>query len=104
MMVNLGRVQQRRRLHIHVAVVMGNQKSQDYLCGRKGCNLGNVGWVHWSCMVSAIQPSDISTTLNHDVCRLANADMICQLKNMALDEVCDTAVKGPLKTINDSLP
>jgi hypothetical protein len=55
-------------------------------------------------MVSAIQPSDVSTTLNHDVCQLANADMICQLNNMALDEVCDTAVEGPLKTINDSLP
>jgi hypothetical protein len=33
MMINLGGVWQKWRLHIHVSVVMGDQKSQDYLCG-----------------------------------------------------------------------
>jgi hypothetical protein len=40
MMINLGGVWQKRSLHIHVSVVMGNQKSQGYLCGRKSINSG----------------------------------------------------------------
>jgi hypothetical protein len=45
MMINLGGVWQKRRLHIHVSVVMGDQKSQEYLCGRKPINSGNAGRV-----------------------------------------------------------
>jgi hypothetical protein len=58
MMINLGRVWQKRRLHIHVSVVMGGQKSQDYLCGRKTINSGNAGRVHCSCMTSGLQASN----------------------------------------------
>jgi hypothetical protein len=103
MMVNLGGIWQRRRLHIHIAAVMGNQKSQHYLCGRKLSSSGNMGWVHHSCMASAIQASNVCTTINNDGCKLANPDVICQLNNMALMEV-NEAAEGPLKTINDSLP
>jgi hypothetical protein len=52
--VNLGGVWQQRRLHIHVcAVSMGDQKSQDHLCGRKLTNNGLGCWslqhhqCHW---------------------------------------------------------
>ncbi len=34
MMINIGGVWQKRRLHIHVSVVIGDQKTQDYLFGR----------------------------------------------------------------------
>ncbi len=34
-MLNLGGIHQKRRLHVHVAVVMGDQKSQDCVCGSK---------------------------------------------------------------------
>jgi hypothetical protein len=67
MMINLGGIWQRRRIHIHVAAVMGDQKSQDYLCGRKSINFGNAGWVHHSCMVLAIQASNVSM-MNHAGC------------------------------------
>jgi hypothetical protein len=40
MMINIGGVWQKRRLHIHVLVIMGDQKSQDYMCGRKSINSG----------------------------------------------------------------
>jgi hypothetical protein len=43
MMINFGGVWQKRRLHIRVSVVMGDQKSQDYLCGRKSINSRNAG-------------------------------------------------------------
>jgi hypothetical protein len=48
MMINLGGVWQKRRLHMHVSVVMGNQKSQDYICGRKSINSENARRVHCS--------------------------------------------------------
>jgi hypothetical protein len=59
MMSNLGGVWQKRRLHIHVSVVMGNQKSQDYLCVRKSINSRNAGRVHRSCMTSGLQASNM---------------------------------------------
>jgi hypothetical protein len=62
MMINLGGVWQKRRLHIHVSVVMGNQKSQDYICGRKSINSGNAGRVHHSCMISGMQASTVLPT------------------------------------------
>ena len=103
MMVNLGGIWQRRRLHIHVAAVMGDQKSQDYLCGRKSINSGNAGRVHRSCMASAIQASNVSATINCDGCRLANPNVFRQLNNIALVDISEGS-PGPLKTIYDSLP
>jgi hypothetical protein len=73
MMINLGGVLQNRRLHIHVSVVMGNQKSQDYLCGRKSINSENAV-VHRSCMTSGLQASN--TVVG---CCLANPDVIRKL-------------------------
>jgi hypothetical protein len=71
MMINLGGVWQKGRLHIHVSVFMGNQKSQDYLCGRKSINCGNAGRVHRSCMTSGLQASNMVAG-----CCLANPDVI----------------------------
>jgi hypothetical protein len=71
MMINIGGVWQKRRLHIHVSVVIGNQKTQDYLFGRKSINSGNAGRVHHSCMTSSIQASNMVAG-----CNLANPNVI----------------------------
>jgi len=88
------------RLHIHVVVVMGDQKLQDYLCGRKSTNSGNVGRVHQACMLSAAQASN---TENHAGCRLVDVDVINKLNKLALTPV-DLSVPGPAKTVSDTLP
>ena len=41
-----------------VMIVMGDQKSQDTLCGRKHANSGGAGRVHRSCMCSYISVDD----------------------------------------------
>jgi len=104
MMVNLGGVKQRRRLHLHVSVVMGDQLSQDYLCGRKSVNQGNAGRVHRNCMTSGAQASNTTTDDAHLTgCRLVNHEVISKLNDLALTDL-DVAVPGPAKTVNDTLP
>jgi hypothetical protein len=97
MMINLGGVMQKRRLHNHVSVVMGNQKSQDYLCGRKSINSGNAGRVHCSCMTSGLQVSNMVAG-----CCLANPDVISHLNEIAMMEL-NECVPGPAKTFCDTL-
>jgi hypothetical protein len=77
MMINLGGLRQKGRLHIHVSVVMGNQKSQDFLCGRKSIKSRNAGRVHCSCMTSGLQASNMVAS-----CCLANPDVIIQLNKI----------------------
>ncbi len=96
MMINLGGVWQKRRLHIHVSVVMGNQKSQDYLCARKSINSGNAGSIHCSCMTSGLQASNTVAG-----CCLANPNVMHQLNKIALTEL-NKCVPGPAKTISDN--
>jgi hypothetical protein len=98
MMINLGGVWQKRRLHIHVSVVMGDQKSQDYLCGRKSINSGNAGKVHHSCMTSSLQASNTVAG-----CCLANPDVISKLNEIAMTEL-NECLPGPAKTISDTHP
>jgi hypothetical protein len=98
MMINLGRVWQKRRLHIHVSVVMGNQKSQDYIYGRKSINSRNAGRVHHSCMTSGMQGSNMVAG-----CCLANPDVISQLNKIAMTDL-NECVPGQAKTITDTLP
>jgi hypothetical protein len=95
MMINLGRVWQKRRLHIHVSVVMGDQKLQDYICGR---NSRKAGRVHHSCMTSSLQASNTVAG-----CCLANPDVISQLNKIAMIKL-NKCVPGPAKTISDTLP
>jgi len=78
---------------------MGDQKLQDYLCGRKLTNSGNAGRVHQACMTSAIQASN---TENVAGCRLVNIDVINQLNKLATTQV-DESVPGPAKIVSDTL-
>jgi hypothetical protein len=98
MMINLGTVWQKRRLHIHVSVVMGNQKSQDYICGRKSIYSRNAGRVHCSCMTSSMQASNMVAG-----CCLANPNVISQLNEIAMTDL-NECIPGPAKTISDTLP
>ena len=98
--VNLGGIKRRVRLHVHVAIIMGDQKSQDCVCGRKSTNAGNAGRVHRACMCSSLRASDGSVD---NICRLVNAAVIEQLNKVALVPL-DTDVSGPAKTIHESIP
>jgi hypothetical protein len=104
MSVNLGGLWQKRRLHIHVGAVMGDQLSQDHLVGRKPIISGNAGRVHRVCMSLAVQASNVSNDLHtaSEECRLVNHEIICQLNNLALMKL-DPSVNGPAKTVNKAL-
>jgi hypothetical protein len=79
-------------------LVMGDQKSQDYLCGRKSINSRNAGRVHRSCMTSGLQASNMVAG-----CCLANPDVISKLNKIAMMEL-NKCLPGPAKTISDTLP
>jgi hypothetical protein len=97
-MINLGGVWQKWRLHIHVSVVMGNQNSQEYLCGRKSINSGNAGIVNCFYMTSHLQPSKMIAG-----CCLANPNVISQLNKIAVMEL-NECVPDPAMTNRDTLP
>jgi hypothetical protein len=101
--VNLGGIWQRKRLHLHVTVVMGDQKSQDYLCGRKSTNSGNAGRVHRSCMASAVSASNVSTTVSPSPCWLVSYEVVHVMNKLALTSV-DEAVPGTAQELRDALP
>jgi hypothetical protein len=61
MWVNLGGVWQKRWLPVALCIAMGDQKSQDYLCGRMSINLGNACRIHCWCMASVVSSSLISS-------------------------------------------
>jgi hypothetical protein len=77
---------------------MGDQKSQDYLCGRKSINSGYEGRVHWSCMTSGLQASNTVAG-----CCLANPDVISQLNKIVMMEL-NECLPGHANTISDTLP
>jgi hypothetical protein len=77
---------------------MGDQKSQDYLFGRKSINSGNAGIVHCSCMTSCLQASNMVAG-----CCLANPDVISQLNEIAMTKL-NECLPGPAKTISDTHP
>jgi hypothetical protein len=98
MMINLGGLRQKGRLHIHVPVDMGNQKSQDYICGRKSINSRNARRVQHSCITSGLQASNTVAG-----CCLANPDVISKLNKIAMTEL-NESLPSPAKTISETLP
>jgi hypothetical protein len=54
MWVNLGGVWSKRRLYIKLAIISGDQLSQDNICGRKPINSGNTADIHHGCGSSCI--------------------------------------------------
>jgi hypothetical protein len=48
------------KIILELAFVMGDQKSQDTLCGRRKSNMGGTACVHRQCMCSSMHTSDSS--------------------------------------------
>ena len=81
MLVNFGGTIERRRLHVCVSIIIGDQKSQDYICGRMCSNHGSSGRVHRGCMCSGIRGGDAV----HSSCSsLVNVDVVSELNKVAL--------------------
>ena len=52
LMVNLGGIRRLRKILLPVCMILGDQKSQDNVCGRRPTNTGGAGRVHRACMCS----------------------------------------------------
>jgi len=90
MWVNLGGIWQRRRLRIKVCVVSGDQKSQDYICGRMSINEGNAGCIHRGCMTSVVNSTDVGENgVLSGGCRKPVTDVLTRLNEMALLNITD---------------
>ena len=98
--INLGGVVERRRIHPHVAIIMGDQESQDQNCCRKKSNVGRAGRVHRACMCSGVNASNAC----HSSCSsLVNVRVIKELTDAALIET-DPKEDGPVKDVQEMLP
>jgi hypothetical protein len=72
--LNLGGMKKRVNMILEVALAMGDQKSQDALCGRNKSNSEGPAWVHRQCMCSSTHGSDSFTK-----CQLASKPILdCQ--------------------------
>jgi hypothetical protein len=99
MWVNLGCVWERRQLHIKLCLVSGNQKSQDYICGRMSINSGNAGHIHHGCMASAIHLSSAVSPdgyLLSQPCCEPPAHVMSRLYDLALIDLGNEAQDGPM--------
>ena len=54
---SIGGIVYKKRLLLPVAFIMGDQMSQDKLCGRKAINAGGAGRIHRGCMCSQLHAS-----------------------------------------------
>jgi hypothetical protein len=70
-----------KKLILPVAFVMGDQLSQDKLCGRKAANSGGAGRIHRRCMCSALSASSTCSP-----CTPVSKQEIEQLVNIVLCE------------------
>jgi hypothetical protein len=80
-LLNLGGVKKRVKLILEVAFVMGDQKSQDKLCGRKASNVGGAARVHRGCMCSSPHASDSSSK-----CRPVSKHNLDRLRDIVFEE------------------
>ena len=105
MWVNLGGVWKKRRLRIVLSVVSGDQKSQDFLCGRKAINNGSAGRVHRGCMASAVNSTAVGPdgALNGG-CQKPPIRVLSRLNHLALMDTSDNATSGPMALVEQLLP
>jgi len=83
MRVNLGGVQREVRVHVHIAFVMGDQLSQDLLCGRVANTNTDAGRIHRACMCSGARASD---TLNESCSDFIDPELVEELNGIALHD------------------
>ena len=81
--VNFGGVIEKRRAHIHVGIIVGDQKSQDTICGRVPANGGGAGRIHRGCMCSSVYAS---RTIPGSCNSLPNPEVFGCLNKIALSD------------------
>jgi len=106
MWVNLGTHWEKRRLHVKTANILGDQKSQDYVCGRVAANNGSAGRIHRGCGCSVVEHT--IALANHESNVLPCGDpptqAIKRLNDLALLDLSDEAEEGPVALLGDVLP
>jgi hypothetical protein len=80
----VGGIKFTKKLIIQVAFVMGDQLSQDKLCGRKAVNSGGAGRIHRRCMCSSLKASDTCSS-----CKTVSKSEIDRLVDIALESAED---------------
>jgi hypothetical protein len=100
MWVNLGGIWQKRRLRLKLAIISGDQKSQDNICGRRPSNNGNAGRIHRGCGSSAIHLgcATDSDGLLSGTCRPPQTELIKRLNTLALLDIASLE-EGVVKDI-----
>jgi hypothetical protein len=105
MWVNLGGTWRKMRLCIPLSVISGNQKLQDYLCGRKASNNGSAGCVHRRCMALAVYATAVGPSrVLHGGCQKPPTQVLRQLNDLALMDVSDVTKSGPISQVHQLLP
>ena len=101
MWVNLGGVWEKRRLHLKLAVISGDQLSQDYVCGRMAINSGNAGRIHRGCGSSAIHLGNAldGTGILSTSCRPPPTEILKRLNGLALLDVSGLQEQGRLNEL-----
>ena len=102
MEVNIGGRVERRRLHIHLAIIMGDQKSQDNICARKQSNTYSASRIHRTCMTSGLAAADGDINKH---CGVVDPQVVDFLRDVALIPIEKTTaitLDGPQKTIATS--
>ena len=85
--LNLGGMKKKVKIILQIAFVMGDQKSQDTLCGRKKSNGGGTARVHRRCMCSSMHASDSSTK-----CKLVSKPILDRLRDISFEDQPNSAV------------
>ena len=94
--LNLGGMKKRVKIILEVAFVMGDQKSQDTLCGRKKSNSGGAARVHRRCMCSSMHGSDSSTK-----CQPVSKPIIDRLRDISFQDQPNSV---SMTTVDTRLP
>ena len=92
-LLNLGGVRKRVKLILEVAFVMGDQKSQDNLCGRKLSNSGGAARIHRGCMCSFLHGSDSSTK-----CQPVSKIILDRLRDISFEDAVNSAAMASVDT------
>jgi hypothetical protein len=105
MWVNLRGIWKKKRMRIVLSGVSGDQKLQDYLCGRKASNNGSAGCIHHGCMALAVNSTAVGPdSALHGGCQKPPIEVLNRLNDLALMDVSDNANLGPMALIQQLLP
>jgi hypothetical protein len=101
MWVNLGGVWEKQRLHLKLAIISGDQLSQDYICGCMAINSGNAGCIHQGCGSSAIHVGNAldGTGVLSTGCHPPPTEILKRLNGLALLDISGLQEQGLLNEL-----